>query len=153
MADFVLVHGGSMSTETWNRLTTGAPVHTDDGRMGARIWDPVVPLLAAHGHRVFTPTLIDEHCTDLTGHILQLCSFIADRGLGNVVLVGHSYGGMVITGVADRATARIAKLVFLDAANPVHGQSFGVQISPYTTALMAVTTAEMIKPGISFKKY
>jgi hypothetical protein len=37
-------------------------------------------------------------------------------------------------------------------SNPVHAQSFGIQISPYTTALMVITTAEMIKPGISFKK-
>jgi pimeloyl-ACP methyl ester carboxylesterase len=41
----------------------------------------------------------------------------------DVVLVGHSYGGMVITGVADRATDRVGKLVYLDAANPKNGQS------------------------------
>jgi pimeloyl-ACP methyl ester carboxylesterase len=40
-----------------------------------------------------------------------------------VILVGHSYGGMVITGVADRSSDRIGRLVFLDAANPVNGQS------------------------------
>lgn len=123
MAVLVLVHGGSMSTETWNRLTTGAPVHTEDGRMGARIWDPVVPLLAAHGHRVFTPALIDEHCTDLTGHILQLCTLIADRGLTNLVLAGHSYGGMVITGAAARLEGRVRHLVYIDAALPAPGQS------------------------------
>ena len=43
--------------------------------------------------------------------------------LRDVILVGHSYGGMVITGVADRATDRVGKLVYLDAANPTNGQS------------------------------
>ena len=43
--------------------------------------------------------------------------------LRDVILVGHSYGGMVITGVADRALGRIGKLVYLDAANPANGQS------------------------------
>ena len=43
--------------------------------------------------------------------------------LRDVILVGHSYGGMVITGVADRAADRVGRLVYLDAANPVNGQS------------------------------
>ncbi len=45
------------------------------------------------------------------------------EGITNAILVGHSYGGMVITGVADRAAERLAHLVFLDAANPQNGQS------------------------------
>jgi pimeloyl-ACP methyl ester carboxylesterase len=43
--------------------------------------------------------------------------------MATFVLVGHSYGGMVITGIADRAANRVAKLVYLDAANPKNGQS------------------------------
>ena len=45
------------------------------------------------------------------------------ENLRDVILVGHSYGGMVITGAADRATGRVGKLVFLDAANPRNGQA------------------------------
>ena len=40
MADYILVHGGNMTTETWNRLNRGTPVNTPDGTMGGRIWEP-----------------------------------------------------------------------------------------------------------------
>ena len=61
MATYVLVHGGNMSNETWNRLTVGKPVHTKDGKMGGMIWDGTVSALRAQDHRVFAPTLGDEN--------------------------------------------------------------------------------------------
>jgi len=55
--------------------------------------------------------------------------------LRDVILVGHSYGGMVITGVADRAADRIGRLVFLDAANPGNGQSLEDVAGPVINAV------------------
>jgi len=123
MATYVLVHGGNMTTDTWNRLTIGKPVHTEDGTMGGRIWDPVVPALKEHNHRVFAPALKDEHSSNLTDHIGQVCELIAGNDLRDIILVGHSYGGMVITGVAAKMPDRIRRLVYLDAALPDPNQS------------------------------
>jgi pimeloyl-ACP methyl ester carboxylesterase len=55
----------------------------------------------------------------------------------NVILVGHSYGGMVITGVADRAPDRVGHLVYLDAATPVDGESLAELAAPLMTAARA----------------
>lgn len=123
MATYVLVHGGDVSTDTWNRVTRGPPVHTPNGRLGGRIWEPVTLALRAKGHRTFSPTLIDEHHCDLHGHIEQVCHIITGHRLDRVVLVGHSYGGMVITGVAAAMPESIGRLVYLDAALPDPGQS------------------------------
>ncbi|MHB8162867.1 MAG: alpha/beta fold hydrolase [Methanoregula sp.] len=123
MANYVLVHGGNMTTETWNKLTRGDPVHTPYGTMGGRIWDPVFPVLSAQNHHVFAPTLKDEHRCNLTGHIEQVRSIITGHNLRDVILVGHSYGGMIITGVAAGIADRIRHLVYVDAAVPDPGQS------------------------------
>ena len=123
MADYVLVHGGNMTTDTWNKLTVGNPVYTKDGMMGGRIWDPVVPALTAHNHRVFAPTLLDEHSSSLTDHIGQISALITGNDLRDVILAGHSYGGMIITGVAAGMAERIRHLVYVDAAVPDPQQS------------------------------
>ena len=60
---------------------------------------------------------------DLDFHIDDIVRVLYWWDLHDVILVGHSYGGMVITGVADRAASRVGKLVYLDAANPKNGQS------------------------------
>ncbi len=109
-ADFVLVHGGGH---------------------GGWCWQRVAEPLRAMGHRVYTPTLtgLGERVhlltpdTDLTTHITDVVNVLKWEDLDDVILVGHSYGGMVITGVADRALDRIAQLVYLDAAHPKNGQS------------------------------
>jgi pimeloyl-ACP methyl ester carboxylesterase len=123
MADYVLVHGGNMTTGTWNQLTTGSPVQTPDGTMGGMIWDPVIPALHAQGHLTFAPTLTDENTTTLTGHIGEIEKIITDNDLRDVILTGHSYGGMIITGVAARLPERIRHLVYVDAAVPDPGHS------------------------------
>ena len=94
-------------------------------------WKKVRPLLRAAGHEVFTPTYTGlgeraHHVSRAIGldtHIADVLGVIDCEDLRDVVLVGHSYGGMVATGVADRAAERIAKLVYLDAFVPSHGQS------------------------------
>ena len=122
MGTFILVHGGNMSTDTWNRLTK-RNTYPPGGHLGAGYWDGTVAYLTARGHRVFAPTLLDEHTHSLTDHISRVCSLISGQGLRNVILVGHSYGGMVITGTAARMPERIHRLVYVDAALPDPGES------------------------------
>ena len=101
---------------------------------GAWCWQRVVPLLEGHGHRVEAPTLagvgerVDELSDSITldTHIDQIVDLLNARNLWNVVLVGHSYAGAVIIGVADRAPQRLRRLVFLDAVILEHGQSLGL---------------------------
>jgi pimeloyl-ACP methyl ester carboxylesterase len=110
MATFVLVHGGGH---------------------GGWCYQRVARRLRDEGHDVYTPTLTGlgerSHLLhpdiDLDTHVTDVVNVLRFEGLHDVVLVGHSYGGMVITGVGDRAADRIAGLVYLDAANPVNGQS------------------------------
>lgn len=110
MATFVFVHGA------WS---------------GAHAWRWVRPLLRARGHEVFTPCLtglgerahLADPAIDLGAHIRDVEAFLHFEDLQDVVLVGHSYGGMVITGVADRVPDRLAHLVYVDAHVPLDGQS------------------------------
>lgn len=122
-ATYVLVMGGNMTTETWNKLTIGKPVYTQSGYMGAKIWDGTVNALEEYNYRVFAPALIDEQSSNLTDQIDQISKLIVENDLRNVILVGHSYGGMIITGVADQMPDRISRLVYVDAALPDPGQS------------------------------
>ncbi len=131
MANYVLIHGGNMATETWNRLVQRND-YPPGGHLGAKYWDGTVSVLTAHNHRVFAPTLKDEHSCNLTGHIEQICMLITENDLRDVILVGHSYGGMVITGVAAKMADRISRLVYVDAALPDPGQSlFDVIVSAW----------------------
>ena len=98
---------------------------------GGWCWTRVSPLLRAAGHTVFTPTLTGlgerSHLLtrdiDLDTHITDIVQVLEFEDLENVTLVGHSYGGMVITGVADRASDRISQLVYLDAMLPDNGKA------------------------------
>lgn len=94
-------------------------------------WRKVRPLLRAKGHEVFTPTYtgVGERAhlarpdIDLELHIADVLGVLEAEDLRDIVLVGHSYGGMVATGVADRARERIKQLIYLDAFVPQSGQS------------------------------
>jgi pimeloyl-ACP methyl ester carboxylesterase len=94
-------------------------------------WKKVRPLLRAAGHEVFTPTYtglgerahLASRAVNLETHIADVLGVIEYEDLSEIVLVGHSYGGMVATGVADRVPERISKLVYLDAFVPESGQS------------------------------
>jgi pimeloyl-ACP methyl ester carboxylesterase len=101
------------------------------GGHGGWCYQPVVRRRRAAGQDVHAPTLTGRGershllspAIDLDLHIEDVMQVLQFEDLHDVILVGHSYGGMVITGVADRAADRIGRLVFLDAANPVNGQS------------------------------
>src|SRR5262249_41994638 len=82
---------------------------------------------------------------DLDTHITDIAKLLQFEDLRDVVLVGHSYGGMVITGVADRAADRIANLVYLDAAYPQNGQSLVNHAGP---AMLAARKGARIVNGI-----
>src|SRR6478752_2934415 len=94
-------------------------------------WKKMHPLMATGGHRLVTPTYTGlgerEHLAspsnDLETHIQDILAVIKYEDLRDIVLVGHSYGGMVATGVADRARDRITRLIYLDAFVPEDGQS------------------------------
>jgi pimeloyl-ACP methyl ester carboxylesterase len=98
---------------------------------GAWYWKKVTPLLRAKGYEVHTPTLTGlgelAHLVrpevGLRTHIEDVVNVLEYGDLRNVILVGNSSGGMVITGVAERAPQRIAQLVYLDAFVPGHDQS------------------------------
>jgi len=122
MTNYVLVQGGNMSTDTWNRLTKRHDYPTG-GLLRNKYWDGTVTALRAKGHSVFAPELKDENTCNLTGHIKQICALINEFNLSHIILTGHSYGGMIITGVADKMVDRIGRLVYVDAALPDPGQS------------------------------
>jgi len=101
-------------------LTTYVFIH--GGGLDGSIWKDVKALLEAN-NRVYTPTLSDEKTSSLSDHIAEGCSVIGNNELNDIILVGHSYGGMVITGMADRMPSRIEKMIYIDAAFPDPGQS------------------------------
>jgi len=110
MATYVLVHGA------WH---------------GGWCWKKVAPLLREAGHEVHAPTLtglgershLARPDVGLATHVEDVVKVLEYEDLRRVVLVGHSYGGMVIAGVADQAADRSAHLVYLDAFVPEDGQA------------------------------
>lgn len=110
MATYVLIHGA------WH---------------GGWCWRDVASTLRGQGHTVFTPTLtgngesrhLGGERVTLETHTRDVLGLIAAEEISEVILVGHSYGGMVITSVADRCADRIKRLVYLDAFVPTHGEN------------------------------
>ncbi|MBS7696507.1 MULTISPECIES: alpha/beta hydrolase [unclassified Chelatococcus] len=117
---FVLIHG------SWH---------------GGWCWSRVAPILRQHGASVFTPTLTGQgersHLLNpdvgLRTHIDDVVQTLRFNGLRNVILVGHSYGGMVIRGVQDAAPDCIHALVYLDAHVPADGDSMCALAGPEVT--------------------
>lgn len=119
--DFVLVHGA------WH---------------GAWCWKRILPALWAAGHRAFAVSLsgVGERAhlgaagITLDTHIQDVAAVIEAEELQQCILVGHSYAGMVITGVADRLHERIGQLVYLDAVVPWPGDAWSSRHSDETRA-------------------
>lgn len=122
MATFVLVHGG------WD---------------GAWAWRAIARELQMAGHEVFTPTLTGSgervHLAspeiDLNTHILDVSNVLRYENLEDAVLVGYSYGGMVVTGVAEQMPERLGQIIYLDAFVPQNGQSVADFFSPEIKAV------------------
>jgi pimeloyl-ACP methyl ester carboxylesterase len=98
---------------------------------GGWCWKKVIPFLRTRGHDVYTPTLtgLGERAhlahpeVGLETHIQDVVNVRKYEDLSGVILVGHSSGGMVVTGVADRVPDQVAQVVYLDAFVPDDGQS------------------------------
>ena len=109
MTTFVLVHGA------W---------------MGGWCYKRVAPLLRQAGHEVYTPTLtglgerahLINRAIDLDTHVQDILGVFRCEELSDVVLCGHSYGGMVVTGVVEQIAAKIRSLIYLDAFVPESGK-------------------------------
>ena len=104
----------------------------------------MVPALRAAGHEVFTPTLtglgerahLANPAIDLATHVADVVNLLEAEELNEVVLLGHSYGGMVVTGVADRAAARLRRVIYLDAFLPEDGKSLLDYLHPDRRAII-----------------
>ena len=109
---FVLVHGA------WH---------------GGWCWRRVADILERQGHKVFTPTLTGlgerSHLMragiNVSTHVTDVVNVLKWERLKDVVLCGHSYGGLVVSGVAEQSAAAIGSIVFLDAFVPENGQAMG----------------------------
>src|SRR4029079_17389554 len=107
---FVLVHGA------WH---------------GGWCWRRVADRLEAQGHKVFSPTLpglgernhLMRAGINVSTHVTDVVNLIKWEGLSGIVLCGHSYGGLVVSGAAEQAAAVIGSIVFLDAFVPENGDS------------------------------
>jgi len=110
MATFVLVHGTTAGGWVWK--TVAAQLE----QTGHVVYRPTLTGLGERVHLLTREVGLDTHIADVVNHILY-------EELTDVVLVGHSYGGMVITGVADRVPDRIRELVYFDAVVPQDGES------------------------------
>lgn len=108
-----------------------------------RCWERVVPLLESAGHRVLAPSLTGygdkAHLlgpdVGLDTHVEDVLRLIDEEDLTDVVLVGHSYAGLVISSAANEVPDRIAHLVYLDAMVPEHGET-AADVQPVTRDLI-----------------
>ncbi|MGJ4970790.1 MULTISPECIES: alpha/beta hydrolase [unclassified Bradyrhizobium] len=126
MSTYVLVHGA------WH---TGAEL------------EPVAAPIRSAGHTVHLPTIRgnrpgDAKTTGLDEAIASICDYFSEHDITDAVLMGHSYGGMVITGVADRIAQRIRRLVYWNAFVPNDGECLNDMVPPHYVALFDAVAAE-----------
>ena len=129
MTDYVLVHGA------WH---------------GSWCWKRVRQLLTAKGHQVFTPTLTGlgervnllSRDVSLDTHIADVVNLLLWEDLRDIVLVGHSYGGIVVRHVADQMPDRVRSLVSLDAFIPEDGKSVLDYLPDSGKAMRELTRAQ-----------
>ena len=123
MSNFLLIHGGMIGGTCWKKVRNS---------------------LEERKHLVFTPTLTGigerKHLThpnvDLEIHIQDVLNIIFYEELEDIILVGHSYGGMVITGVADRIPSKIKKLMYVAAVLPMNGESMFDAVGPVISSFL-----------------
>jgi pimeloyl-ACP methyl ester carboxylesterase len=135
MAVYVLVHGG------WG---------------GGWEWRQVAERLAAAGHTAYRPTLTGlgerRHLTrpdiDLDTHVSDVLGLLEFEDLEEIILVGQSYGGAVVTGVVDRAPERVSRVVYVDAFVPADGESVN-DLSPAGFVTQLRTLAEEHGGGLA----
>jgi pimeloyl-ACP methyl ester carboxylesterase len=126
MGTYVLVHGA------WH---TGMEL------------EPTAASIRAAGHKALTPTIKgngpgDPKSVGLNEAITSIVDYLTEANLSDVVLVGHSYGGMVITGVADRLPGRVRRLVYWNAFVPDDGESVLEMVPPEYAELFRTIAAQ-----------
>ena len=129
MANIVLAHGAWSAAWAWKKMR---------------------PLFAAAGHTFYSPsyTGLGERAhlarpdIDLSTHVQDVLNVLEFEDLKDVVLLGHSYGGMVATGVADKARTRIQRVVYIDAFAPKDGQSLFDLVGPKAEGNMRAGAAK-----------
>ena len=141
MSNFVLVHGACHGGWCYSR---------------------VAARLQAQGHNVYTPTLsgvgerahLSGQAINLSTHIQDIVEIVQSQDLNDVILCGHSYGGMVITGVAGQVGERIRSLFYLDACVPENNQSLfdlaGAERAWQMLEAAGETGTMMTPPGAAF---
>jgi pimeloyl-ACP methyl ester carboxylesterase len=110
MATFILVHGGGHGGWCYQLVARRLQAQ------GHVVYAPSLAGMGEHGHLITPDIGLDAQIDG----VVRLLHF---EDLHDAILVGHSYGGMVITGIADRAADRVGHRVYLDAAYPTQGQS------------------------------
>ena len=135
MATFILVHGGHHGGWCYKKVARRLQA------LGHIVYAPSMSGMGERSHLMHPGINLDTHITDIV-RILEV------DDLTDAILVGHSYGGMIITGVADRATDRVGHRVYLDAAYPTNGQSLLVHananIAPLEATKRVVDGVELV---------
>ncbi len=138
MSNFVLVHGGMIGGNCWKKVSNS---------------------LKEKQHTVSAPTLtgigerkhLAHPSVDLKTHVEDVLNTIFYEELDDIILVGHSYGGMVITGVADKIPEKIKKLVYVAAVLPMNGESMFDAVGPEISSALFNSAQEynkwLVPPG------
>jgi len=133
MSTFVLVHGAWQSTRTWDLL---APLLR---RHGQRVITPVLSGLGTDQSRLSPDITLRQHVEDVS---LELSRFTEQ-----VILVGHSYAGMIVSGVAETNPTQVERLVFLDAFIPEMGKAYWTCFRPRWAPIFATSRESMEMAG------
>ena len=110
MATFLIAHGAWSAGWAWKKMRPRLR------ERGHELWTPTYTGLGERVHLASSDVKLDTHIED----VVKVFEF---EDLRDVILVGHSYGGMVATGVADRIPDRISQVIYLDAFVPRNGES------------------------------
>lgn len=138
MSNFVFVHGGMVGGTSWKKVR----------KLLERKNNVLMPTLTGLAERKH----LSHPNIDLETHIQDILNTIYYEELEDIVLVGHSYGGMVITAVADRIPEKIKKLVYVAAVLPMNGESMFDAVGPEISAFLYNSAKEgngwEVPPGI-----
>ncbi len=139
MATYVLVHGAWQGASTWAFVEEGLR------RAGHTVHTPTMSGAGIRRYELNPAITLDTHVQDVLG-VLEF------ENLRDVILVGHSYGGMIITTVAEHASARLSMLVYVDAFVPHDGQSAFEFFPPWLADTLNQQAAELgqgwLLPGL-----
>lgn len=117
------------------------------------LFEPVAQPIRDAGHEVHCPTIAgnnpgDPRTLGLEAAIASIVDYIEAQDLTDIILLGHSYGGMVITGVADRIPDRVRRLIYWNAFVPNDGECLNDMVPPHYVALFDALSAESPDNGV-----